>query len=67
MEKSINSNIFGEEEVFEMRSFKTISIVLLLVVVFCVYFKAISLLNKSLDDLSSGNYFSSLVINNFKR
>lgn len=65
--KSIAPKFLDGDMLFEIRSFKVISIMLLWFLLFYIYFKAISLLNKSLDDLSNGNYFSSLVITNFKK
>lgn len=64
----MNPKILGIHVDFNQLTYSKIMIVIaIIVVLYYVYIKAINLLRKSLDDLSSGNYFSDLVINNFNK
>lgn len=64
----MNPKILGIHVDFNQLTYSKIMIVIaIIVVLYYVYIKAINLLRKSLGDLSSGNYFSELVINNFNK
>lgn len=53
--------------IFDLSLFKCCTIILLLGILVFIYFKAVQGIKKTLKDLSEGNYFSSNVINNFKK
>jgi hypothetical protein len=64
----MNPKVLGINVDFSQLSYSKIMIVIgVITALYFVYIKAIYLLKNSLDDLSSGNYFSLLVINNFNK
>ena len=64
----MNPKILGMYVDFNKLTYPKIILVLMVIIIlYYVYIKAISLLRNSLGDLSSGNYFSELIINNFKK
>ncbi|TDQ21994.1 DUF2975 domain-containing protein [Tenacibaculum caenipelagi] len=66
--KEMNPKILGTYVDFNKLTYPKIIIVLIIIIVlYYVYIKAINLLRNSLGDLSSGNYFSELIINNFNK
>lgn len=64
----MNPKILGIYVDFRNLSSPKIIITLcVIILLYSIYIKAISLLKNSLDDLSTGNYFSTLVVRNFNK